>query len=137
MDVVSAQKRSSMMSKIRGRDTMPELLVRKAARRLGIRYRLNCRHLPGTPDLVIPKTRRVVFVHGCFWHSHAGCKFAYKPKSNEVFWTAKLQANVDRDTRVTIELEEKGWAVSVVWECETGDPNRLEQLLRNYVLDAH
>lgn len=136
MDIVSPKKRSIMMSKIRGRDTQPELRVRKTAHRLGLRFRLHRRDLPGTPDLSFPARRKVVFVNGCFWHSHSGCKFASRPKSNVEFWQKKLQANIDRDVRVTQELRALGWDVVVIWECETMDDDRLVDILNDRLLNA-
>lgn len=119
MDIVSREKRSAMMANIKSRNTRPEIAVRRAAHRLGLRFRLNRRDLPGSPDLVFPRHRTTIFVHGCYWHRHEGCKFAYTPKSNVAFWTAKLQANVDRDARVKQVLEDHAWNVVVIWECET------------------
>lgn len=125
-----------MMSKIRGRDTQPELRVRKTAHRLGLRFRLHRRDLPGTPDLSFPARRKAVFVNGCFWHSHSGCKFASRPKSNVEFWQKKLQTNIDRDVRVTQELRALGWDVVVIWECETTDDDRLVDILNDRLLNA-
>ena len=136
MDVVSPEKRSKIMSKIRGRDTQPELRVRKTAHRLGLRFRLHRRDLPGTPDLLFPAHRKAVFVHGCFWHSHSGCKYAYKPKSNIAFWQEKLQNNVDRDIRVMQELRALGWDVVVIWECQTKDEQQIVSILNDQILNA-
>ena len=124
------------MSKIRGRDTQPELRVRKTAHRLGLRFRLHRRDLPGTPDLVFPAWRKAVFVHGCFWHSHGGCKYAYKPKSNIAFWKDKLRKNLDRDIHAARELKSLGWDVIVIWECETRDDDRLIGILNGRVRNA-
>lgn len=118
VDFLSATERSERMSRIRGKDTQPELALRKALHRQGFRYRLHGAGLPGKPDLVFPRYRTVVFVHGCFWHRHAGCKIASTPKSNTLFWVDKFQKNLARDERVTKALEEAGWKVLVVWECE-------------------
>ena len=117
------------MSGIRGRDTKPEVMVRKALFAAGLRYRLHCKSLPGRPDIVLPKSRCVVFVHGCFWHRHAGCKFAYTPKSNVPFWLAKFESNVRRDSLARTALRKAGWRVLVVWECEVTQ-RRLGRLLR-------
>ena len=133
MDIVSPERRSAMMSGIRGRDTKPEIAVRKLVHRLGFRFRLHRRELPGTPDLVFPGRRKVVFVHGCFWHRHPGCRFAYNPKSRVEFWQAKFDANVARDVRVHRELELLGWTALTVWECETADPAALAQTLRDFL----
>ena len=116
MDVVDRATRSRMMSGIRGRDTKPEKLVRSFLHRAGLRFRLHA-PLPGKPDLVFPKHHAVVFVHGCFWHRHAGCRYATMPSSNAEFWQAKFDANVARDKRVTRQLRKDGWRVFVVWEC--------------------
>lgn len=117
-DVVSPEVRSRMMSGIRGGDTRPELALRRALHRLGFRYRLHDRKLPGRPDLVFPGRGAVVFVHGCFWHRHAECRFTTSPKTNGDFWLAKFAANVARDERATQALHRSGWRVMVAWECQ-------------------
>lgn len=117
-DIVSPAKRSQMMSGIRGKNTKPELLVRSYLHRKGLRYRLHAK-LPGKPDLVFPKHRTVVFVHGCFWHRHQDCKYATIPKSNAEFWQTKFVANVKRDALVQEQLTALGWRVLVVWGCQT------------------
>jgi DNA mismatch endonuclease Vsr len=111
------------MAGIRGRDTAPELAVRRWLHRHGFRYRLHVKGLPGRPDVVFPSRRVAVFVHGCFWHQHPGCRYAYHPGSNVAFWAAKLDSNVRRDARQVAALEEAGWCVLVVWECEITEPN--------------
>ncbi|MGU7783306.1 very short patch repair endonuclease [Burkholderia sp. PU8-34] len=118
-DVVDPAKRSQMMSGIRGRHTKPELVVRRMLHAAGFRYRLHRRDLPGTPDLVLPKHRAVVMVHGCFWHVHEGCRFATIPASNSEFWREKLARNRERDRRQLEALQSLGWRVLVVWECST------------------
>lgn len=120
-DIVSAATRSEMMSRIKGRDTKPELIVRRIAHGLGFRFRLHRRDLPGSPDLVFPRYRSVVFVHGCFWHRHDGCRYAYRPKSSIPFWTKKFEENVARDARNKRALRDLGWRVLVIWECEAKD----------------
>ena len=117
-DFLSPAERSDRMSRIRGKDTQPELALRKILHKLGLRYRLHGAALPGKPDLVFPRYRTVVFVHGCFWHRHAGCNIASTPKSNTPFWLEKFEKNIARDARVAAQLEAKGWRVLVVWECE-------------------
>jgi DNA mismatch endonuclease (patch repair protein) len=117
-DIVSRETRSRMMSGIRGADTKPELEVRRYLFARGFRYRLHVRGLPGRPDLVITSLRTALFVNGCFWHRHVGCRFAYTPKSRTGFWLAKLEANAVRDRRNHERLRELGWTVLVVWECE-------------------
>lgn len=106
------------MSGIRGKNTKPELVVRKHLHRAGLRFRLHAR-LPGRPDLVFPKYRAVVFVHGCFWHRHPGCRHAATPANNALFWQEKFEANVKRDVRVARQLQDAGWRVLVVWSCQT------------------
>jgi DNA mismatch endonuclease (patch repair protein) len=119
-----------MMAGIRGRDTEPELAVRKAAHRLGYRYRLHGRDLPGTPDLIFPRLRKVLFVHGCFWHRHEACRLAYEPKSNSEFWRRKFAGNVARDARAAAQLRDRGWEVLTVWECEVRDASDLSDMLQ-------
>jgi len=123
-DIWSKERRSQVMSKIRGKDTKPEIAVRSLLHSLGYRFTVNGpknRELPGKPDIVLPKLKTVVFVHGCFWHQHEGCKFAYLPKSNKSFWMNKLLSNKKRDSRNIKELERMGWEVVIVWECEIRD----------------
>jgi DNA mismatch endonuclease (patch repair protein) len=117
-DIVDAATRRRIMQGIRGRDTKPELLVRKGLHALGLRYVLGGRGLPGRPDLVFPSRAVVIFVHGCFWHRHAGCKFAYAPGTRTDFWMTKFEANIRRDHRQQEQLRELGWKVVIVWECE-------------------
>lgn len=117
-DFLSPAERSARMARIRSNDTSPEVTLRRALHRLGLRYVLHKKGLPGKPDLVFPKHRTVVFVHGCFWHRHKGCKVASTPKSNTQFWTDKFDRNVARDARVQDELQAQGWRVFVVWECD-------------------
>lgn len=129
IDIVDKQRRSRMMAGIRGRDTTPERAVRRIAHRMGLRFRLHRKDLPGRPDLVFPKHRLAVFVHGCFWHRHQGCKYAYSPKSRVTFWTQKFAANVARDQRQEAALRALGWQVLVIWECESRDARALEARL--------
>ena len=134
MDIVTPARRSEIMSRIQGRDTVPEVVVRRTAHRLGFRFRLYRKDLPGRPDLVFPRFRAIVFVHGCFWHRHDGCRFAYTPRSRVRFWTEKFRQNVARDRRTEDALRNLGWRVMVIWECETRDDavvvQRLESFLR-------
>lgn len=128
-DVVDSATRSRMMSGIRGKNTKPELLVRKYLHARGLRFRLHVKSLPGRPDLVFSKYRAVVFVHGCFWHRHVGCKYATTPSSRVDFWTNKLSDNVTRDQYQFAALEGLGWRVFTVWECELKKgEKRLESL---------
>ena len=128
MDVVSPTIRSRMMSGIRGKDTAPERIVRSVAHRLGLRFRLHDRRLPGSPDLVFPRHRTVVLVHGCFWHRH-DCGLAAVPKTRADFWAAKFAANQQRDLRNRTLLEQQGWRVLEVWECETHEPDAVKRRL--------
>jgi DNA mismatch endonuclease, patch repair protein len=130
IDHVSRQRRSAIMSAVRGKDTTPERLVRSAAHKLGLRFRLHGRSLPGRPDMVLPKWRTVVFVNGCFWHSHLGCKKAEVPKSNVRFWKRKLKENASRDAASYARLAELGWRVVIIWQCELGRPGTLERATR-------
>ena len=121
------------MSKIRGRDTGPELVVRRTAHRMGFRFRLYRKDLPGTPDLVFPRHHLAVFVHGCFWHRHSGCRFAYSPKSRVEFWKEKFKQNVARDRRNQTALRDMGWRVLVIWGCETRNIKIVEDRLREWL----
>lgn len=128
MDTLSPEKRSEVMSHIRSKDTKPEMVVRRHLHALGFRFRLHSHKLPGHPDIVLPKWHTVVFVNGCFWHRHKGCKTATMPKSNVEFWQAKFDRNVARDKKEHAALEAAGWHVIVLWECEV--KKRLETLPR-------
>ena len=111
--------RSALMAKVRSKDTKPELAVRRFLHKAGVRFRLQRRDLPGTPDLVLPRAKIAMFVHGCFWHRHDGCKRTTTPKTRVDFWRSKFEANQARDYRVRQQLEAAGWDVIIVWECET------------------
>lgn len=119
MDVVDRSTRSRIMAGIRGKNTRPEHLVRSCLTARGYRYRLHRKDLPGTPDVVMPGRRVAIFVHGCFWHQHAGCRYARLPATNTAFWKAKLDRNVARDHAAAGQLREMGWRVLTVWECAT------------------
>lgn len=121
------------MSKVRNKNTGPERRVRSIAHRMGLRFRLGRRGLPGKPDFVLPKHRLAVFVHGCFWHRHPDCKRASTPRTRTEFWQAKFDANVQRDARLIGDLEKLGWRSVVIWECELRDPERISQRLLNAV----
>ena len=131
-DTLTKVARSERMSRIRGTDTVPELAVRRLAHALGYRFRLYRKDLPGKPDLVFPRLKRVVFVHGCFWHGH-DCGKGRLPKSNVPFWQAKIVKNQERDDRAIIALEAAGWKVLVVWQCETKDQKVLENRLKRFL----
>lgn len=119
MDHIAPERRSWLMSRVGSKDTSAEMRVRRTAHALGLRYRLHRRDLPGTPDLVFPKDRLVIFVHGCFWHRHPNCKKASMPKSRTEYWQAKFNRNVERDRQTLERLKELGWRTAVIWECET------------------
>ena len=123
-DIKTKESRSYNMSRIAGKDTKPEELVRKYLFSKGFRYRKNVRKLPGTPDLVLPKYRTVIFVNGCFWHGHEGRKYFVWPKSNAEFWRQKIETNISRDQRKEAQLRDMGWNVMIVWECELRPPKR-------------
>ena len=133
MDVHSKKTRSYNMSQIKGKNTKPEETVRKYLFSKGFRYRKNDKRLPGTPDIVLPRYKTVIFVNGCFWHGHKGCKFFVWPKSNQQFWKNKITANIERDQRKRKKLEDLGWNVIVIWECELKKPqieNTLETMVK-------
>lgn len=125
VDILTPEARSERMSRIRGRDTKPELVLRKALHAAGFRYRLHAPDMPGRPDLVFPKWGAAVFVHGCFWHQHKNCRIANVPGSNTAFWQAKFQANKRRDARAIRALRSAGWRVAVVWECQLSGARRV------------
>ena len=118
MDTLSKEKRSWNMSRIKAKDTGPELVVRSILHQLGYRFRLHRKDLPGKPDIVLPKYKTVIFVHGCFWHRHSGCKYAYSPKSRVQFWERKFERNVCVHENAVHKLNQLGWRVLVIWECE-------------------
>ena len=128
MDVHSKEVRSYNMSCIKGKGTKPEEIVRKYLFSRGFRYRKNDKRLPGTPDIVLPKYKTVIFVNGCFWHGHEGCKYFVWPKSNADFWKAKILQNIERDKRDFERLENAGWKVIVVWECQLKKARSFESL---------
>lgn len=130
-DTVNKATRSRMMSGIHGKNTKPEVAVRKHLHSLGFRFRLHSRLLPGKPDIVLPRWRVAIQVHGCFWHQHPGCRFAYMPATNTAFWRAKLRGNVLRDERNERALAALGWRVFVIWECQIGDLDVLRDLTRD------
>ncbi len=132
-DVFSKDKRSWIMGRVKGRDTKPEILVRSVIHRLGFRFRIHRRDLPGNPDIVLPRHRKVIFVHGCFWHGHEGCPRSGRPSTRREFWNKKLDGNMERDHRNRRELEEQGWKVLVVWECETRKPEALLEKLEGFL----
>jgi DNA mismatch endonuclease, patch repair protein len=131
-DQLTSEGRSALMARIRGKDTKPELIVRRMLRRMGYRFHVHRRDLPGTPDIVFPNRRKAIFVHGCFWHGH-GCKAGQLPKSRVDFWAPKIAGNRSRDARKAAALRRSGWSVAVLWECRIRDPIRLERRLRIFL----
>lgn len=134
-DVFTPEKRSRIMARVKGSNTRPELLVRSLIHRMGFRFRLHRRDLPGCPDIVLPRHRKVIFIHGCFWHGHEGCHRSARPTSNQDFWEKKLSGNIERDKRNVLELKELGWKVLVVWTCETKETERLIAILSRFLTE--
>lgn len=128
-DVYSPEKRSAVMRRVKGKDTTPELAVRKALTRLGARYRLHRKDLPGKPDIVLPGRRLALFVHGCFWHGHDCARGARVPKQNRDYWVGKVARNRDRDAANRAALERQGWRVETIWECELKDRATFDRTL--------
>ena len=133
MDNITPEHRSWNMSRIRNGNTKPERLVRSLLHTMGYRFRLHRKDLPGRPDIVLPSRRTVILVHGCYWHRHPGCRFAYTPKSNLAFWQAKFNENVSRDRRQYTQLCDLGWRVITVWECETKKMEDLAERLSSEI----
>lgn len=131
-DHLSVELRSRLMGRIRSTDTQPELKVRRLVHGMGYRYRLHRRDLPGTPDLTFPGRRKIIFVHGCFWHQH-GCRQGMRPSSNREFWNRKLDRNIHRDQEAVAALERDGWSTLIVWECETNNLTGLTERLENFL----
>lgn len=127
VDTLTPDQRSERMSRIRGVNTKPEITLRSALHKLGFRFRLHVKELPGTPDIVLPKYNAVIFVHGCFWHHHRGCKIGTTPKSNTGFWQEKFKRNRGRDARNIKVLRSTGWRVMIAWECKIDTPTRAKQ----------
>ncbi len=135
-DVFSPEQRSEIMAKVRSQDTKPEVLVRSLIHRMGFRFRLHNKHLPGNPDIVLPRHKKIVFVHGCFWHQHEGCPHAARPASNIAYWNKKLDGNVRRDRANLEKLAALGWRVLVIWECETRNREQLILRLQEFLINA-
>ena len=135
MDTLTHKQRSERMSKVRGVDTKPEILVRRLIHGMGYRYRLHVKSLPGRPDLVFPSRQKVVFVHGCFWHRHPDplCALARLPKSRLNFWRTKLEGNRVRDSRIEAKLRRLGWKVMVIWECQVNSRPRLVKRIQRFL----
>ncbi len=135
MDTLSPEERSELMSRIRGKDSNPEMKLRRLIHGMGFRYRLHVMNLPGKPDLVFPRRRTVIFMHGCFWHRHDGCKLARLPKSKISFWEEKLETNRQRDLLNQELLREQGWHVLVVWECQLNDTAKVSRIVEEFLID--
>jgi DNA mismatch endonuclease (patch repair protein) len=134
-DHVNRRKRSLIMASVHSKDTKPELAVRSLVHALGYRYRLHVATLPGKPDLVFPSRRKIIFVHGCFWHRHARCRYATSPKTRSDFWQEKFLTNVARDRRTRRELKKMGWSLLTVWQCELKNPQKLEVRIDEFLAD--
>lgn len=132
MDSMSKKSRSALMARIRSKDTKPELIVRSILHRLGYRFRLHRKDLPGTPDIVLPRHRKIILIQGCFWHGHS-CSLASKPKSNKNYWEEKIKKNQARDRRVIHELTKQGWTVLELWECEIRSKTGLVEKLQKFM----
>lgn len=137
MDIFSPEKRSQVMSRIRSKDTKPEKIIRSILHKLGFRFRINRKDLPGKPDIVLPKYKTVIFVHGCFWHRHEGCKYAYTPKSNADFWNKKFSLNLQRDKDIQNKLGKRGWKILTIWECEIKEIKKTPELLDSLLKKSH
>lgn len=133
MDVFSLEKRSKIMSSIRSYDTQPELIIRSLVHRMGYRFRLRSASLPGSPDIVLPRHKKVIFIHGCFWHGHQKCKRSKRPNGNKDFWKRKLDHNINRDKRQQKELNKLGWHYLVVWQCQINRPEMVRRRIRRFL----
>ena len=133
MDVFTKEKRSQIMSKIKGKDTKPEIVVRSLLHQMGYRFRLHRRDLPGNPDIVLPKHKKVIFVHGCFWHGHKDCPRAKRPSTNKKFWNEKLSKSIKRDTFNQKKLKKMGWLTLIIWQCEMKDSKNLQSKLESFL----
>lgn len=132
-DVLTPEERRKCMSNIKGKDTKPEIIVRKIAHRLGYRFRLNVKNLPGKPDLVFPGRKKVIFVHGCFWHMH-NCRYGkVKPKTRATFWAKKRKSNTIRDKKCRLDLKKLGWQSLIIWECWTNNEQKISSLLKTFL----
>lgn len=137
MDKITKDQRSLNMSKIKNKDTKPEMTVRKLLHKMGYRFRLHRKDLPGKPDIVLPRYKTVIFIHGCFWHHHPDCKYAYIPKSRIEFWNQKFIDNMDRDKKNQLELLKQGWNIGVIWECEICNINILLHRINQILIESN
>ncbi|SRR5579885_2206302 len=133
VDRLTPERRSWLMSRVRRKNTAPELVVRHLVHGLGFRYRLHSSDLLGRPDLVFHSRRKAIFVHGCFWHHHRGCRLATVPKTNTQFWLSKFEKNRSRDSRISEALRSDGWSVLTIWQCQTRNPSKLVRQLRTFL----
>jgi DNA mismatch endonuclease (patch repair protein) len=133
-DILTPERRSWNMSRIRSKNTRPEKVVRSVLHRMGFRFRIHVDNLAGRPDIVLKKYNTVIFVHGCFWHRHKGCKFAYEPKSRKAFWQDKFRGNICRDKASRAKLRNSGWKVITIWECMLKDQFKLEEFVKANLL---
>lgn len=133
-DKFTPEQRSRVMARVKGYNTGPEMLVRRMLHRLGYRFRLHRKDLPGSPDIVLPRHKKVIFVHGCFWHGHKGCHRAARPSTNTEFWNRKIDGNISRDRKSKRLLQAMGWRVLIVWQCKTKDAEYLLQYLASFLL---
>lgn len=121
------------MSGISGKNTKPEVTVRKVLHKMGFRYRLHVASLPGCPDIVLPKYKKIIFVNGCFWHGHSGCKRSARPHTNADFWNKKIEGNISRDKKIEEELERLGWSVLIIWQCQIKDRDILQKIIFDFL----
>ena len=133
MDVFSREKRSQIMSRVSGKNTKPEIVVRSLLHKMGYRFRLHREDLPGKPDIVLPKYKKVIFVHGCFWHGHERCSRSKRPMTNQEFWRQKLDKNIVRDKKIVNALYDLGWKVLIVWSCEVKNMTTLKSKLHLFL----
>jgi DNA mismatch endonuclease (patch repair protein) len=134
-DVFTKEKRSWIMSRVKGRDTKPEIFVRSIVHRLGYRFRLHRQDLPGNPDIVLPRHGKIIFVHGCFWHGHKMCSRSKRPTTNVDFWNVKIDKNIERDMQYQRQLVSMGWKVLVIWQCEIRMPENLLVKIQHFLYD--
>lgn len=133
MDVFSVEKRSRIMSSISGKNTEPEIAVRSLLHSLGYRFRIHRKDLPGNPDIVLPKYKKIIFIHGCFWHGHRDCKRSKLPNSNREFWEQKIRSNVQRDNKIISSLTENGWDVMILWTCQIRNSENVAHKLIEFI----
>tara|TARA_Y100001933_G_scaffold36717_1_gene31806 strand:+ start:166 stop:588 length:423 start_codon:yes stop_codon:yes gene_type:complete len=129
-----SEQRSRNMSAIKSKNTKPEITVRKLLHSMGYRFRIHSKHLPGSPDIVLPKYKTVIFVHGCFWHRHENCKYTSTPKTRKEFWENKFNSNKKRDKKIQKEIIDLGWKFIIIWECQASDIKSLEEKIKDYLI---